>query len=55
MKVRIFKLIRTMTIIENIRMFEEEGYAVNILFKRNDFLFKAFPPMDEGKHKINIS
>jgi len=44
MKVRIFNLIRTMAIIENIVMFEEEGFTVNILFTGKAFPFKGFPP-----------
>ena len=46
---RIFNLIRTMAIMENIRMSEKEGYAVNILFEGNDLPFHAFPRTNEMK------
>ena len=35
-----------MAIMENIMMFEKEGFAVNILFEGNAFPFQAFLQMD---------
>ncbi len=44
---QIFNLIRTMAIMENIQMWEKEGFAINILFEGNAFPFDAFAPMNE--------